>query len=208
MTIYAEVDAASDEVCQQLSELVPVLSERCGVTDADSLYHLKRALVDKLKKLRLHDGVDLDDGRAATWRVRLQIWGGPQLDTLLGDSDDTKHRDAEGETIIKGLPNVGLWVRELVTGLHPDTEIEGLSDGDLARKVKSLRVALHHQNGACAWRLRYSVKHPTVEAMTAEQARAAGLNPLKYVRASHARDEECLAQVRISRERAAPRSIR
>lgn len=206
--IFAEVDAAAEALGEQLIELVPTIAERSGVTEADVLHHLKRSMGEMIKRLRLHDGVDLDDGRAARWRVRLQVWGGPDHDTLLGDSDPGLHRDAEGETVIKSLPSVGEWVRELVEGLHPDTTIEGLSAGDLSRKVKSLRVTLHHQNGACAWRLRYTVKYPTVEALTLEEARARGLNPLKFAKASTPRDEECLAQVRISRESAAPRVLR
>lgn len=172
MTIYQYTDPAAEEMLALFWSLVPVIAEQAGVTEADAVFHIRRAWADKLKALKFTEGIDYkDDGRSAAWRVRLMIWrlGERGQEELYADSDAGAQFDqynaAPGSTVIYGLPAVAEWVRELCTQAHaPGSLLDGLDQGTLGTKIKSLRVALSNAGGRSTWRLRYTVAPPRTDA--------------------------------------------
>jgi|SRR5579859_2233553 len=200
MSIYEIVDPTTVELEKLFWSLVPVVAEQAEVTQADAIFHLRRAWGDKLKSFRTYEAVDFrDDGRAAAWRVRLTIWAGQDHASLYADTDDARPLDQDGSTILYGLSAVASWVRELCISAHPNATLDGLSEATLATKIKSLRVALSNQGGACIWRLRYTATPAAPEAPQPGQA-GPGVNLLKTARASTPRVEHMLAHVRVTRE--------
>lgn len=181
MSIYPIVDAASDELLQAFHSLVPVVAEQAGVSEPDALYHLRRTLMDRLKGLKLSDRIDYkDDGRTATWRVRLQIWhatGGEEQASCVADTDPDKsfelHNIAPGATLVSGIPGVARWALEMIEQYHASSDpgciLDGMSEGVLASKIRSVRVSLSHGAGSCVWRLRYSVRAPAHDDSTPSQ---------------------------------------
>lgn len=208
MSIYPIVDAASDELLQAFHSLVPVVAEQAGVTEPDALYHLRRTLLDRLKALKLSDRIDArDDGRAATWRVRLQIWfanGGEDQASCVADTDPDKpfelHNIAPGATLIAGLPNVARWTLDMIEQYHaaadPGCMLDGIGEGVLANKLKSVRVSLSNGGGTCVWRLRYAVRAPAEESKPVQAVRGS----LRGVRSRIAGLRNFRADVRIVRE--------
>lgn len=189
LTIYAVTDAATTELDRLFWSLIPAIVQEANVTEADAVFHLRRAWVDHLKALKFSQGIDYrDDGRAAAWRVRLMLWRqGPQgQEDLVADSDPGARFDQydvdPGQTILYGLPAVAAWVLELCTSAHPPgSSFDGLDAGTLAHKTKSLRVALSNSGGRSVWRIRYGVTPPaqqgegaqsTLKAMLAQQGAA------------------------------------
>lgn len=200
MSIYEVVDPTTAELERLFWSLVPVVAEQAQVTQADAVFHLRRAWSDRLKGFRTYESVDFrDDGRAAAWRVRLTIWTGPDNGSLVADTDDGRPSEADGTTILYGLSAVADWVRELTAQAHPGCVLDGLSEATLATKIKSLRVALSNQGGASIWRLRYAATPAVVEAAPAVQT-GPGVNLLKAARQLTPRVETFLAHVRVSRE--------
>lgn len=203
MTIYQYTDSAAEEVMRTFWSLVPVIAEQAAISQADVVLHLRRACADRIKAVKLTEGVDYsDDGRAVPWRVRLMLWRiGPQgQEDLIADSDPdaqfTQYDVAPGSTLIQGLPAVAVWVNELCVSAHPPgSVIEGLSVGILQHKIKSLRVSLSNSGGRSMWRIRYSVTPP------AQLANApASSNPLRDIARSGPALQHYRADVQVMRE--------
>lgn len=194
MSIYAYVDPTADQGEALFWSLVEVVAAQAGVTEGDAFMHMRRAWSDRFKDLKPHHAIDHQgDGRSAIWRVRLSIWAGPAGDSLWADTDDGRQLDQEGATLLAGLPAVSAWVREMCSQAHPGATLQGLEEITLASKIKSLRVSLSNQGGACIWRLRYIVTPPEPPAV------AVGGNRLKSVAPSR-EPQRFMAHVRISRE--------
>lgn len=201
MSIYSFVDPTGDEMERLFWSLVPLIAEQASVTEADAFLHIKRNWADRLKGLKGYAGIDYkDDGRAAAWRVRLMIWrlGDQGQEDLFADSDAgarfTQHDVDPGQTIIYGLPGVADWVRELTDSAHPGAVLDGLDQGTLTHKVKSLRVALSNSGGRSTWRIRYTATtQPPADA-------APGSNILKAARGRGPASQRYMASVYVQRE--------
>lgn len=203
MSVYQFVDPTADQAEDLFWSLVSVVAEQAGVTEGDAFMLMRRAWSDRIKALKPHHAVDHQgDGRSALWRVRMTIWTGPGMDSLVADTDHPKPLDQDGATVLCGLAQVGAWVRELAELAHPGRALEGLSAATLESKIKSLRVSLSNQGGACVWRLRYTVSPPAepqplqlvTGSLRGVAERSAGYFP------------HHMAHVRIAREEAAPRA--
>lgn len=201
MSIYQYVDPTADQAEELFWSLVSVVAEQAGVTDADAFHHTRRVWVDRLKALKPHHAIDHPgDGRSAIWRVRLTVWGGPDKDTQMGDSDSGRPFEQDGATLLSGLGAVAAWVRELVPQLHPGYTLDGLEEAVLANKLKSLRVALSNASGSAIWRLRYIASPP---AAPLEHTPGS----LRGIAAHRGGPQAFLAHVRITREES-PRHTR
>lgn len=117
----------------------------------------------------LRDRVPKRDGRSALYRVRLQLFKNGSLEA---DTDPEEEMNAPGAETIRGLVAVGQWARDIITAAHhadlvassvrhthPGTPrtIEGLSDEDIVKSIKSLRPSLSRNGGSHFWRLPYSL---------------------------------------------------
>lgn len=162
MAIYEYVDPTVVELKRLLWSTVTLVAEQAAVTEADALYQVRRKWMDELKAIKVSEAIDYrDDGRAATWRVRLMVWRkGPQGQAdLHADSDAGARFDQynvdPGATLIHGLPAVADWVLDLCGQAHPGATLEGLDKAILTSKTKSLRVALSNSRGHSVWRINY-----------------------------------------------------
>lgn len=218
MTFLTSLNTAADEVLNAFWHSVSVLSDDEELSEPEAFSHLRQAVLARIKAVKLTHGVDyVPDGRAARWRVRLTLWRGADPDTgdLHGDSDEGAPLSKPGATLIHGLPAVAAWVWELIGLAHPGCVIEELSLAAVRHKLRTLRVALSNQGGACAWRLRYSVSEPTSTRALNSPAMAA-----KYAAQRAARGEAepaapitreavaYLALIQVSREEPAPRRLK
>lgn len=195
MSIYEHVDGATEEVMRAFWTATAVLTEQAQVTEADALMHLKRSVTDRIKAAKPAHAIDYQpDGRSALWRVRMTIWSGVQLDTLYADTDDGRPLEHAGATLIQGLPAVATWAWELIQQAHAPRAIADLDQASVLHKLRSLRVALSNQDGACVWRLRYVV--------LPDEGAAGGAVPgsLRGVGQRSRGPEYHLAHVRVSRE--------
>lgn len=202
MAIYDYVDALAEAVEREIWATVPTIAEQAGVTVPDALNAAKRVLLDRIKALKPAHGVDYrDDGRAALWRVRMQIWEG---ESLFADTDDgppsPEALNAQGKTLIYGLPEVARWALELIRTAHPDQALDGVDEATLLGKLRTVRVALSTQHGACAWRIRYAA---WPAAAAPDSAPRPG-NLLKARAAQSPNPRHFMAMVRLSREERAP----
>jgi hypothetical protein len=204
MAIYEHVDGATEEVMRAFWTAVSIVTEQAQVTEADALMHMRRSVADRLKAAKPAHAVDYQpDGRSALWRVRMTIWRGVQLDTLYADTDEGKPLEYAGATLIQGLPAVALWAWELIGAAHPGRTISDLDQASVLHKLRSLRVALSNQDGACIWRLRYVVE-PEAAPATGQPARGS----LRGVGQGARGPEYHMAHIRVTREAEAPRQVR
>lgn len=202
MAIYEYVDALAEAVEREIWATIPIIAEQAGVTMPDALNAAKRVLLDRIKALKPAHGVDYrDDGRAALWRVRMQIWEG---ESLFADTDEgppsPEALNAQGKTLIYGLPEVARWALELIRTAHPDQALDGVDEATLLGKLRTVRVALSTQNGACAWRIRYAAWPEAAAQDSAERP----TNLLKARAAQSPSPRHFMAMVRLSREERAP----
>jgi hypothetical protein len=202
MAIYDYVDALAEAVEREIWATVPTIAEQAGVTVPDALNAAKRVLLDRIKAIKPTHGVDYrDDGRAALWRVRMQIWEG---ESLFADTDEgppsPEALSAQGKTLIYGLPEVARWALELIRSAHPEQPLDGVDEATLLGKLRTVRVALSNQGGACAWRIRYAAWPAPVLQETAERPS----NLLKMRHAQSPSPRHFMAMVRLSREERAP----
>lgn len=210
MTIYEVTDPTATEMERLFWSLVPVVAEQAKVTEADAIYHMRRAWGDRVKAIRTHQAVDFrDDGRSAAWRVRLIVLRvGPEgQEEIWADSDAGARFDdrqiAPGSTVVYGLPAVADWVRELVMQCHAGETLDGIGADALTNKIKSLRVALSNAGGETVWRIRYTVTPPVVAAPVVPDGlapRPEGVSLLRSARQSAAKLQHFRANVYVQRE--------
>lgn len=94
-----------------------------------------------------------NDGRAATYRVRLTLF---KDGTLMADSDPELPMNTAGTEVIKGLAAVGAWARAVAEGYHSQ-ETTGLDDIAILKSIKSLRPSLSRNSGTHNWRMPYYI---------------------------------------------------
>lgn len=96
------------------------------------------------------------DNRAASWRVRVRLYGPGKPDEPEADSDDDLPGDQPGATVIDGLPNVAEHLMALAQGFHKSAPV-GLDITTLRHRLKSLRPTLSRRGGNARWRVPYTV---------------------------------------------------
>lgn len=195
MSLHDNIDGTLPELERAFWASTRIVAEQSAITVEDASRHMLRRWTAHLKDFRIHHAIDYaDDGRAASWRVRLMLWRqGPQGQSdLAGDSDPGARFDQyavePGATVLFGLPAVATWALDLCTAAHPGATLDGLDAAIMARKLKSLRVALSNAGGESTWRLRYGVSRAAVPD---------GANPLRERGAS---TQQFMAAIHVKRE--------